>query len=530
MIIDFVHLKQRKKMKQKFTRIKTGLLVLLLMSGIISKGTGQNVLYEENMGIPTSNTLIQNYAGWQNSTVLYIGNGTCDVRTSNASTGYGGASGGGNVMINDTVKWFQISGINTTAATNTTVKLYCGLRKTKSENGSHLLVEFSTDSIVWTSLPMEDTLPTGTGTTGWYRVCFPNIPVHQHLHIRFSSSTKVEFRIDDISITDGDEAVLETVSMPTCAPSGGTYYEPQTVLLECSTPNATIRYTLDGTAPDNESPLYSEPITINATCTLKAFAEKDGMYSSGTLTAQYTILDTNSLVILPFDISQNSESEKAEVKTMPGFRGVKLGSSYADGSVKFESKNAGQATLTAHIDSAPGILSFDLKGAKGGSPSSYSGISFVVSESANGIDWSTVTTLDENDISTSSFSHQGSFALSQETRYIRWFLADANNGNTQLNNIVISKWQQGDDTGIDEQRENLVSDPFPNPAEKQFRWNICDEMTTVKLSDMNGNVINVWENVYPGDQLNIGWITPGCYLLTAYSHDFKRLTKKLIIK
>ena len=99
--------------------------------------------------------------------MLYVGNGTCDIRTSNASTGYGGASGGGNVMINDTVKWFQISGINTAAATNTTVKLYCGLRKTKAENGSHLLVEFSTDSIVWTNLPMEDTLPTGTGTTGW---------------------------------------------------------------------------------------------------------------------------------------------------------------------------------------------------------------------------------------------------------------------------------------------------------------------------------------------------------------------------
>ena len=518
-------------MKQKITHIKIGLLALLLMSGIMSKALGQNVLYEENMGTPTSNTLIQNYTGWQNSTVFYIGNGTCDVRTSSASTGYGGASGGGNIMINDTVKWFQISGINTSTATNTTVKLYCGLRKTtKTENGNHLLVEFSTDSIVWTSLPLEDTLPTGTGSTGWHRACFPNLPTHPHLHIRFSSTANVEFRIDDISITDGDEVVLETVETPTCTPPAGTYFEPQTIILECSTPNAIIRYTLDGSNPDGQSTPYSGPIAIDASSTLKAFAEKDGMYSSGILSAQFIILDTNSLLTLPFDISQNSESERAEVKTMPGFRSNKLGSSYADGAAKFESKNAGQAMLIAHLDSDPGSLSFDLKGAKGGNPSTYNGILFVVSESANGTEWSTVTTLDENDISTSSYSHLGSFSLSQDTRFIRWLLAAANSGNTQLNNIVITKRQQGDETGIDAHGDNPRYEPYPNPSSEYFQWNICDAMTTVKLTDMNGNLISIWGNVYPGDQLYIGGIAPGCYLLTAYDEINRRMTKKLIIK
>ena len=503
---------------------------MLLMSGITSTAMGQNLLYEEDMGVPLSNTLIQNYTGWQDTTVLYVGNGTCDVRTSSASTGYGGASGGGNVMINDTVKWFQISGINTTAATNITVKLYCGLRKTKTENGSHLLVEFSTDSIVWTSLQLEDTLPTGTGTTGWYRVCYPNVPVQQHLHIRFSNTANVELRIDDICIVDGDEVVLETVETPTCAPSAGAFYEPQTVFLDCATPGAIIRYTLDGTTPDGQSTSYSGPLTLDSTCTLKAFAQKDGMYSSGTLIAQFTIIDTNSLVTLPFDITQNSESEKAEIKTMPGFRGVKLGASYADGSVKFESKNAGQAMLTAHLDSAPGTLSFDLKGTKGGASSSYSGISFMVSESTDGMVWTTVTTLDEDDISTSSYAHFGTFTLSEDTRYIRWFLAAANSGNTQLNNISITKRQQGDDTGIDNHGEEPDVDPFPNPAEAYFQWNLCDEMTMVKLTDMSGTLVGFWENVQPGDRLYIGWVSPGCYLLTAYGQANKRMTKKLIVK
>lgn len=89
-------------MKQKFTRIKTGIMALALI-GCAAITRGQAVLYEEDFGTPTANTLIQYYTGWQDSTVTYVGNGTCDVRSSSASSGYGGASGGGNVMLNDTV-------------------------------------------------------------------------------------------------------------------------------------------------------------------------------------------------------------------------------------------------------------------------------------------------------------------------------------------------------------------------------------------------------------------------------------------
>ncbi|MBO7648699.1 MAG: hypothetical protein J6S48_05005, partial [Bacteroidales bacterium] len=98
----------------KFKIVVTSLFVVLA----VRQGWSQTVLYQENMGVPTANTLVQNYTGWENSAVLYSGDGTCDVRTSSASSGYGGASGGGNVMLNDTVKWFQISGLNTSADTN----------------------------------------------------------------------------------------------------------------------------------------------------------------------------------------------------------------------------------------------------------------------------------------------------------------------------------------------------------------------------------------------------------------------------
>lgn len=525
--MDLLNLKNN-EMKQKFTRIKTGVMALLLLgSAFITKG--QAVLYEENFGTPTSNTLIQNYDGWQNTSVVYVGNGTCDIRTSSASTGYGGASGGGNVMINDTVKWFQISGVNTTA-TQSTVKLYCGLRKTNAENGDNFMVEFSTDSVVWVRLPMADTLPTGTGTSGWHRVCFPNVPAHPHLHLRFSNLANVDYRLDDIRITDGDETVLETVETPTCTPSGGTYYEPQQVTLECGTDGATIHYTLDGSTPDEQSPICGGILNISENCTLKAYAVKENMYNSNVMTAQFVIIDTNSLVELPFDISNNSESAKVEVKTMPGFRANKLGSSYADGSVKFESKNAGSASLTAHLDNSPGVLTFDLKGVKGGSPSAYSGVTFLVSESADGQQWSTVATLNESEIGTIGYTHLGPYTLNENTRYVRWLLASASSGNTQLNNIAITLHQAGnsDSTGI---QDPVTPDPgpYPNPAQSYFRWQLCEEGQSISLYSLSGNLVRQWQNVSNGETMDLSGIAAGSYILHAKTPSAK-ITKKLIIK
>lgn len=525
--MDLLNLKNN-EMKQKFTRIKTGVMALFFLgSAFITKG--QAVLYEENFGTPTSNTLIQNYDGWQNTSVVYVGNGTCDIRTSSASTGYGGASGGGNVMINDTVKWFQISGVNTTA-TQSTVKLYCGLRKTNAENGDNFMVEFSTDSVVWVRLPMADTLPTGTGTSGWHRVCFPNVPAHPHLHLRFSNLANVDYRLDDIRITDGDETVLETVETPTCTPSGGTYYEPQQVTLECGTDGATIHYTLDGSTPDEQSPICGGILNISENCTLKAYAVKENMYNSNVMTAQFVIIDTNSLVELPFDISNNSESAKVEVKTMPGFRANKLGSSYADGSVKFESKNAGSASLTAHLDNSPGVLTFDLKGVKGGSPSAYSGVTFLVSESADGQQWSTVATLNESEIGTIGYTHLGPYTLDENTRYVRWLLASASSGNTQLNNIAITLHQAGnsDSTGI---QDPVTPDPgpYPNPAQSYFRWQLCEEGQSISLYSLSGNLVRQWQNVSNGETMDLSGIAAGSYILHAKTPSAK-ITKKLIIK
>lgn len=71
-----------------------------------------------------------------------------------------------------------------------------------------------------------------------------------------------------------------TVAAPTFTPVPGNYFDPQTVTISSTTEDAVIRYTTDGTDPDENSTLYTEPVTIAATTTLKAKAWKTGLTPS----------------------------------------------------------------------------------------------------------------------------------------------------------------------------------------------------------------------------------------------------------
>ncbi|MHB9132386.1 MAG: LamG-like jellyroll fold domain-containing protein [Armatimonadota bacterium] len=80
-----------------------------------------------------------------------------------------------------------------------------------------------------------------------------------------------------------------TVETPTFNPGAGTYTSIQTVTINCGTSGATIRYTTDGSDPTSSSTLYTVPITVASTTTLKARAFKTGYTDSVVATATYTI-------------------------------------------------------------------------------------------------------------------------------------------------------------------------------------------------------------------------------------------------
>ena len=83
---------------------------------------------------------------------------------------------------------------------------------------------------------------------------------------------------------------VDKVSSPSFDPAAGSYYESVSVSMTCSTPNAVIRYTLDGTTPTSASPTYSAPISITLTKTVKAYATLAGKTDSDVSSAVYTIL------------------------------------------------------------------------------------------------------------------------------------------------------------------------------------------------------------------------------------------------
>ena len=81
-----------------------------------------------------------------------------------------------------------------------------------------------------------------------------------------------------------------TVETPVFTPGTGTYADSVTFSIACATEGAVIRYTIDGTEPNETSTLYSAPVSLTATTTVKAKAFKTDWFASETATSVYTIV------------------------------------------------------------------------------------------------------------------------------------------------------------------------------------------------------------------------------------------------
>ena len=103
-----------------------------------------------------------------------------------------------------------------------------------------------------------------------------------------STEFQAAWEIDNINLTGFENSGTTTVATPTFSPVGGTYYEPQTVSINCNTEGATIYYTTDGSEPTTESSVYSSPISVSTTTTIKAMAVKEGLDNSEVAVATYT--------------------------------------------------------------------------------------------------------------------------------------------------------------------------------------------------------------------------------------------------
>lgn len=196
----------------------------------VGAAPSSSTLFSENMGTVTATTLIpahESANGFQNVNFTMSGSG--DVRNTQTSTNYVGASGGANVFLTNVIgRYFTIAGINTMGLG--TLEVEFGLYKsTIASTGVELKVQVSTDGLNFTDLSFAPI----SGSSGWYlRTASGNIPQTSNLYLRFYQTTaNIQFRVDDVkfkafasaNITASDTLLCNGNSILLTASAGSNY-------------------------------------------------------------------------------------------------------------------------------------------------------------------------------------------------------------------------------------------------------------------------------------------------------------------
>lgn len=169
--------------------------------GLLGLTAKAQTIFSENIGTGSGTQTIAATIFQNSGTYTYSGTG--DTRDTQPSTGYTGASGGKNVYLPTTSlpRTFQIEGINTGGYSSLSLS-FGAYKTTNASNMLHLVVEYSTDGIIWSPLTFP-AQPTGTGTAIWRPITITGgtIPSTSNLRLRWSNTTTAaEIRIDDIKL------------------------------------------------------------------------------------------------------------------------------------------------------------------------------------------------------------------------------------------------------------------------------------------------------------------------------------------
>jgi hypothetical protein len=137
-----------------------------------------------------------------------------------------------------------------------------------------------------------------TGSPGTYTVTVYNSDGSESgkLQVDISSGGQTTVVVINGDVTMNVSVGTPTVSnlklsIPTFNPESGNYSTAQTVSLSTITEGSKIYYTVDNTEPTVSSTLYTEPITVSQSTTIKAIATKDGYTDSDIVSSFYGIIE-----------------------------------------------------------------------------------------------------------------------------------------------------------------------------------------------------------------------------------------------
>lgn len=155
-------------------------------------------------------------------------------------------------------------------------------------------------------------------------------------------------------------AIIPPVAKPVADPPGKEFVRSLDIALSTSTPGAVIHYTLDGSEPTVASAIYTFPITVSSSLTLKAMAAKAGLTSSLALSETYTLKPATALRGYYQDRDGDGRIETAVLVFDDGYTGppqnLSLTDPFAVSHVeKSPQVNSGPQSLTAVFPAfAPG--------------------------------------------------------------------------------------------------------------------------------------------------------------------------------
>ncbi len=87
----------------------------------------------------------------------------------------------------------------------------------------------------------------------------------------------------------------QSVDATTISPGGGTFSQAVVVTISTPTPNATIRFTIDGSDPAVNGGLYTGPFTLNNTAIVRSFATRTDFAPSSQTSATFAFTTVNNL-------------------------------------------------------------------------------------------------------------------------------------------------------------------------------------------------------------------------------------------
>ena len=268
--------------------MKKFLLSILCCLLCFISGNAEVTTVVDKLTLATTGVTGTAYKSWSgktlNSSAVYAGQSagsysSIQLRSSNSNSGIVTTTSGGKVK-KITVKW------NSNTANGRTLDIY-------GKNGAYTNPE---DLYANTKSGTKiGTIVNGTSTelviTGEYTF----IGLRSNSGAMYLEEIAIEWEVEG-SGGGSSEPQIETVATPVISPASTTFNQGESVSVEITTetPYATIYYTTNDATPTAKSNVYSEPIVITETTTVKAIAVKEGWNNSEVVEATFTAIDPNA--------------------------------------------------------------------------------------------------------------------------------------------------------------------------------------------------------------------------------------------